>query len=91
VLFLSNTFRRWKAYGNWSFAFKDYTELNFTGRLDDDTTTEMLTIVDPAAYYDRYANIPKLVVNAGGDEFLMVDDNRYALCSKGLLVPLIFF
>lgn len=25
----------------------------------------------------RYATIPKLMVDAGGDEFLMVDDNYY--------------
>ena len=39
----------------------------------------MMQIVDPYAdaYLQRYATIPKLAVNAGGDEFLQVDDNYY--------------
>lgn len=35
------------ATGNWSFAFKDYHALNFTGRIDDASTAAMMEIVDP--------------------------------------------
>lgn len=32
----------------------------------------MANIIDPYVYKDRYANIPKLVVDTCGDEFFMV-------------------
>ena len=45
--------------GNWSFAFKDYHELNFTGMLDDASTAAMMAIVDPYAdaYLQRYPTV----------------------------------
>lgn len=73
----ANLHHMWRAFGGWTFAFKDYYAENFTQVLDDNATLEMFSIVDPYAYKDRFATIPKLVIDAGGDEFLMVDDNHY--------------
>ena len=37
----------YKAYGGWTFAFKDYLELNITMYLDDPRLEQMAAIVDP--------------------------------------------
>ena len=48
-----------RAYGGWTFAFKDYYELNFTGDVDDPNMATMCSIVDPYGklqsqpYYSR--------------------------------------
>ena len=47
-------------------------------------------IVDPYYYLDRYANMPKMLINAGGDEFLMPDDTRYIFCTIYTYFPLLF-
>ena len=36
---------------------------------------QMFGVVDPGSYLARYGPIPKMVVNAGGDEFLELDDS----------------
>ena len=37
----------YRAYGGWTFAFKDYTDLNITSYLDDPRLKTMCDIVDP--------------------------------------------
>eukprot|EP01147_Barroeca_monosierra_P005306 gene5306-7078_t len=66
----------WRAYGGWSFALKDYYELNFTSRLDDPNFPKMAAIIDPISYKDRLT-MPKLVIDSTGDEFFMNDDNWF--------------
>ncbi len=63
--------------GGWTFALKDYYSLNFTMHLDDPAVAQMMTIIDPLVYVDRYEGIPKLVIDAGGDEFFLPDDEAY--------------
>ena len=36
-----------RAYGGWTFAFKDYLELNITMYLDDPRLDQLAAIVDP--------------------------------------------
>ena len=50
---VANFHRWWTALGAWSFAIRDYWEMNFTARLDDPQTAQMFAIVDPFAYIDR--------------------------------------
>ena len=76
--FIQNIHHHFKAYGGWSFALNDYTELNFTRCLDHPNTAALMGIVDPINYADRYRpGLPKLVINSGMDEFLMPDNTRF--------------
>lgn len=50
ALFVSsvqNLHHHYRAYGGWTFAFKDYYELNFTKELDNPNTQKMADIIDP--------------------------------------------
>ncbi|KAI6646252.1 hypothetical protein LOD99_9336 [Oopsacas minuta] len=69
----------YRAYDGWTFAFKDYFEVGVTTELDSAVFDELLAIVDPYSYIDRYKrdNISILLINTCGDEFMMPDDNLY--------------
>lgn len=67
--------RMWMSYGGWSFALEDYYALNITVDFDTKGVTYLESVVDPASYIDRYT-MPKLVVDATGDEFFMMDDDK---------------
>lgn len=67
----------WQSYGNWSFALKDYVDMDLMGWLNLPRFTEMLDIIDPLSYPEALAKIPKFVVNACGDEFFMPDAAQY--------------
>jgi PhoPQ-activated pathogenicity-related protein len=73
---VENMHHMYRAFGGWTFAFSDYYALNFTARIDDPNMTAMTAIIDPYSYRDRLT-MPKLVVDAGGDEFFMLDDNWF--------------
>jgi PhoPQ-activated pathogenicity-related protein len=68
--------RQFQFYGAWSFALKDYYDANFTQNLDLPSTKQMMEIIDPWYYMERLT-MPKLAINAGGDEFQMPDDHRF--------------
>lgn len=59
-----------------SFALKDYVALNLTGTFDDPLLEIMMEMVDPYSYFNNsnLANIPKFIVSAAGDEFLLTDN-----------------
>jgi PhoPQ-activated pathogenicity-related protein len=46
------------------------------GRLDSAAWGALAAAIDPFSYKDRLT-MPKLVCNAGGDEFFLPDDWRY--------------
>jgi PhoPQ-activated pathogenicity-related protein len=74
---VENLHHHYKAYGGWTFAFKDYWELNFTAHLDSASTQKMFDIIDPTNYPKTRLQMPKLAINAGGDEFLLPDDTTF--------------
>lgn len=66
----------WKVYGFWAPAVGDYQE---QGLMDWSGTPEydaMLKIVEPFSYRERYT-MPKLVMNATGDEFFLPDSSQF--------------
>jgi PhoPQ-activated pathogenicity-related protein len=74
--FVKNIHHHFDAYGGWSFALEDYYVLNFTKHLDDPVLVQLMAIEDPYMYLDRMT-YPKMVINAGGDEFFLPDDTRW--------------
>jgi PhoPQ-activated pathogenicity-related protein len=68
--------RQWQMYGAWTFALQDYYKMNITEYWDHPSMTTLMQIVDPWYYLPRLT-MPKLAINAGGDEFQMPDDQRH--------------
>jgi len=68
-----------RAYGGWTFAFKDYYELNITNQIDSPEFMLLSQAVDPYHYLADKSRflMPKLVINAAGDEFLQNDNDRF--------------
>ncbi|MFM1920883.1 MAG: hypothetical protein RLZZ303_2517 [Candidatus Hydrogenedentota bacterium] len=66
--------------GGFSDAVLDYTAFNIFGRLAnvsaDDAALELLAQVDPYEYRERVI-VPKLLLNATGDEFFLSDSAQY--------------
>jgi len=67
----------WQSYGNWSFALKDYVEMDLIGWLNLPRFEQLLDIIDPLSYPEAMAAVPKYVVAALGDEFFMPDAAQY--------------
>jgi len=65
-----------QAYGGWTFAFDDYTAVNLTREVDSPGFEALLKIVDPMSYIDRLAKLPKAVILASDDEFMMFEWTR---------------
>jgi len=63
----------WRAYGGFTFAFSDYTDVNFTTKIDSEEVGTMMKIIDPIHYVDRLERLPKSVFLAAGDEFMMME------------------
>jgi PKD repeat protein len=65
--------------GGFSDAVIDYTNFDIFSRLadpDDESARELLTLVDPYEYRERVI-IPKLLLNASGDEFFLTDSAQF--------------
>jgi len=65
------------AYGFHSSAIADYGEMNIFSRLDTAEGQALIKFVDPYEYRDRYANIPKFLVNSTGDQFFLPDSAQF--------------
>lgn len=65
-----------QAYGGWTFAFKDYCEANITKYIDTPQLEALSKVLDPLQY-KKQLTMPKLVIDATGDEFFMPDDDYY--------------
>ena len=72
----------WRTLGNWTFAFTDYRNNNVTKYLNDGSSKmdHLAAVIDPLAYSVNLT-MPKLVVDATGDEFFQVS---YAGCGSWL-------
>jgi PhoPQ-activated pathogenicity-related protein len=74
--FQENVMHTYRALGGWSFAFVDYWNLNLTELLGAPSFKPLADIIDPLQYAS-YLSMPKLVIDATGDEFFATDDDKY--------------
>lgn len=65
-----------EALGRWSVAVGDYLALDILKWLETPENKALMAIIDPYSYVDRL-NIPKLVVNAGNDQFFLPDSSQF--------------
>ena len=64
------------AYGFWAPAVKDYTEMDLDSWRGTPQRQALLKIEDPYSYRDRYT-MPKLEVNATGDQYFLPDNSQF--------------
>ena len=63
-------------YGEWSPALGDYHARGFDQMLTDPRFDKLLAQVDPYLFRQRFT-MPKLVVNATGDQFFLPDSSQF--------------
>ncbi len=68
----------WEAYGFWAPAVGDYTHMGLMDWMGTPEYKALLKIVEPYEYRSRYT-MPKLIINATGDEFFLPDSTRFYL------------
>lgn len=66
----------WEAYGAWSDAVDDYVQQGILEWLGSREFRALMRIEDPYEYRDRLT-MPKLIVNASGDQFFLPDSSRF--------------
>ena len=64
------------AYGFWAPAIGNYVAHGIMQRMDHPRLAEIYNLVDPHAYLHRLT-IPKLVLNAAGDQFFLPDSSQF--------------
>ncbi len=64
-------------YGFWSLVIGDYQVLGILDWLETPENASLMRIVDPYYYFDRLKDMPKLVMNAGNDQFFVPDSWRF--------------
>lgn len=64
------------AYGYWAPALADYAQHHIMPRLDQPRMDELLQLVDPYFYRHRLT-MPKLILNAAGDQFFLPDSSQF--------------
>jgi len=66
----------YQAYGFWAPAVGDYVNHGIMDRLDQPELRDLLRISDPYSYRDRL-RMPKLILNACGDQFFLPDSSQF--------------
>ncbi len=67
--------RHWEAYGFYSDAIADYVEFDLFCRMESPEAENLLTIIDPHEYKNRYT-MDKLIINSAGDQFFLPDSSQ---------------
>lgn len=66
----------WEALGFYAPAIETYAAFDLPCRMRGEEGAELLSVIDPYFYRDRYT-MPKLVVNSAGDQFFLSDSSRF--------------
>ncbi len=66
----------YNAYGFWAPAVTDYVEMGIMDWLGTPGMDALMDIVDPYVYIDRYT-MPKMIINASGDQFFLPDSSQF--------------
>lgn len=66
----------YSAYGFWAPAIGDYVAHKIPHRRHLPRYAELLQLVDPFAYRDRFT-MPKCIINATGDQFFLPDSSQF--------------
>ena len=66
----------YRVYGFWAPAVKDYYDEHLMDELGDRRFQELMDLVEPYSYRDRFT-MPKLIINAAGDQFFLPDSSRF--------------
>jgi PhoPQ-activated pathogenicity-related protein len=66
----------YSAYGFWAPAIGDYVNHQIMQRRNSPRYAELIKLVDPFAYRDRFT-MPKCVINATGDQFFCPDSSQF--------------
>jgi len=66
----------WRAYGAWSDAVADYQQQGILDWLGSREFRKLMEIEDPYEYRDRLT-MPKLLLNASGDQFFLPDSSQF--------------
>jgi PhoPQ-activated pathogenicity-related protein len=66
----------WRAYGAWSEAVKDYVEQGIMDWMGTREFRALMKIEEPYEYRDRLT-MPKLILNASGDQFFLPDSSQF--------------
>ncbi len=66
----------WRVYGFWAPAVGDYDKMGLMDWMQTPEYAKMLEIVEPYSYRDRL-DIPKLIMNAAGDQFFLPDSSQF--------------
>jgi len=66
----------YRVYGFWAPAVKDYYDEHLMDELGNRRFQELMNLVEPYSYRDRYT-MPKLIINAAGDQFFLPDSSRF--------------
>ena len=64
------------AYGFWAPNVGDYVEHRIMQRINDPLLVDLYKLVDPY-YYRHRLTMPKLVLNAAGDQFFLPDSSQF--------------
>jgi PhoPQ-activated pathogenicity-related protein len=66
----------WRAYGAWSEAVKDYVQQGIMDWMGSREFHALMKIEEPYEYRDRLT-MPKLMLNAAGDQFFLPDSSQF--------------
>jgi PhoPQ-activated pathogenicity-related protein len=66
----------YRAYGAWSDAVKDYVEQGIMSWMGSPQFHALMKIEEPYEYRDRLT-MPKMLVNASGDQFFLPDSSQF--------------